>query len=96
MLSIVVYKWVCGAIFVLNRVLSADLSHHDSASIWQLHVLLVEFKVLLEGVLDVLVVQDLAINDIAQVLEDHVDLGNWGRLNEVLHDLLMHAAHLYD
>lgn len=93
-LRVEVDKRVHLAIFAFLRVLSSDLRDHCDASIWQLDVLLVKLEVLLEGVLDVLVVQDLLVYDVGQVLEDHVHLGHGGRLDEVLHDFLLHAAHL--
>ena len=39
-------------------------------------MLLVQLEVLLEGVLDVLVVQDLAVDDRAEILENHVHLSD--------------------
>jgi len=56
-----------------SSVLATNLGHHSDASIRELDVLLVQLKVFLEGVLDVLVLQDLAINDGAQIFEHHVD-----------------------
>ena len=58
-------------------------------------MLLVQLEVLLKRVLDVLVVQDFLVNDVAQVLQDQIDLSDWGGLDEVLNDLLLDACHLY-
>ena len=80
--------------FFSNSVLTPNFRDHSNASIRQFDVLLVQLIVFLEGCLDVLVVQDLAINDRAQILEHHVDLTNGRRLDEVLHYLLLHVAHL--
>ena len=57
-------------------------------------MLLVQLEVLLERVLDVLIREDFLVDDVAQVLQDQVDLSDWGGLDEVLNDLLLHACHL--
>ena len=88
-----VNEWVGVTLFVLNSVLSADLSYHSNTAIWQLDVLFVELEVLLERVLDILVLENLLVNDAAQVLQNHVDLGDRRGLDEVLHDLLLDACH---
>lgn len=62
------------ALLRLDGVLTTDLRDHGDASIGQLDVLLVELEVLLERSLDVLVIEDLLVDDVAEVLEDHVDL----------------------
>ena len=69
-------EWVRNTLFVLHCVLSTNLRHHGNASIWKLDVLLVQLKVLFEGILNVFVVEDLAINDVAEILQNHVDLGH--------------------
>ena len=69
-------KWVRNTLFVLHCVLSTNLRHHGNASIWKLDVLLVQLKVLFEGILNVFVVEDLAINDVAEIFQNHVDLGH--------------------
>ena len=90
-LGVKVNEWVRVALFVLNSILSSDLSHHSNTAIWQLDVLLVELEVLLERVLDILVLEDLLVNDAAQVFQNHVHLGDGRGLDEVLHNLLLDA-----
>ena len=90
-LGVKVNEWVGVALFVLNSILSSDLSHHSNTAIWQLDVLLVELEVLLERVLDILVLEDLLVNDAAQVFQNHVHLGDGRGLDEVLHNLLLDA-----
>ena len=58
-------------------------------------MLFVELEVLFEGLLDVLIVQNLLVDDVGQICQDHVDFGDRTRLDEVLDDFLLDAAHLF-
>ncbi len=56
-------------------------------------MLLVEFEIFLERLLDVLIVEDVFVDDVGQVGQDHVHLSHWRRLDEILHNFLLNAAH---
>ena len=75
-LGVKVHEWGGDAGLVLEVVLSSDLGDHGESAIWKLDVLLVQLKVLLKSVLNVLVAENLAIDNVAEVLQDHVDLGH--------------------
>ena len=87
-LAIKVDEWLSLSLTIArNWVLSADLGDKSSSSIWQLDVLLVQLEVLTHGNMNVSVVENLLVDDVAHILENHVDLTHWRALNEVLDNL---------
>ena len=57
-------------------------------------MLTVSFKVLSDCLLDVGHLDQLFIDDVADILENEVKLADWGTLNEVLDNLSLDTAHL--
>jgi len=93
--SLTIFVGLSGLLYFSNGVLAADLSHQSEFAIGQLDVLSVLFKVVTERDSDVLVVNELSFDDVLDVLQDHVNFANRGRLDEVLNDFVLFVAHLY-
>ena len=68
MLGIKVDEWICCAIFILKSILSSDLGNHSYAPIWQFNVLFVQLEVILKSRLNVFILQDLTVDDVAEIV----------------------------
>jgi hypothetical protein len=82
--------------FSLNfdRILSPHFVDKGHLAIGKLNLLTVSFKVLSDCLLDVGHLDQLFVDDVANILENEVEFADWGTLNEVLDNLSLDTAHL--
>ena len=92
-LGVEVHEVCDSAVFILYRVVPANIRNHGYSAVTQVNVRSVGFVVLLKRLLDFSCVKELLVNNVANVFQHHVDLANWCALDEVFYNFSLNTTH---